>query len=207
MSLGQRQSNNLYQGPFTNPPGGNIPGAEVKYPGVAQKDFLEGDLNTPITPAIGSSPSELAALYTEQLDVMRDIRTFLYQSAPDVLTQLVIQNAGFSDLVINDTLKHQAYFQVSGKPVPVYALLVWSTYDKTIAFSPHDMGAPLDGMQLTATTPNYPIFIPLTTQNVWIWCPTLATPLNVNGNADATHGGLFIQAYTTSDYQPNRTRY
>ncbi len=174
---------------------------------VLSRDFLDGDVQSGAGVPLGSNPASLAILLAQQNDMMHDIRNFLYQLNPDVVCQTVIQNAAQDRVTITDTIQHEVYFELGGKPVTVYNILLHSTYSQTVYIRTKAFGSSaLDGIPFVAGNV---LILGMPIQNLYIWAPTLAASntLNVNGNAHADYGGFTIEARTISDYKPNRTQY
>lgn len=174
---------------------------------VLSRDFLDGDVQSGQGTAIGSTPAGLVLLLAEQNDMIHDIRNFLYQQNPDVVCQTVIQNAAQDNVTITDTVQHEVYFQVGGKPVTAYNILLTSTYTQTVYIRTKSFGSSaLDGIPFVAGDV---LILAMPIENLYIWVPTLAASnaLHVNGNAHADYGGFTIEARTISNYKPNRTQY
>jgi hypothetical protein len=158
------------------------------------KDFLEASPN-----AVGSNQDELARLMAEQVDYLADIALAMKRLTADVLTFAVVKGTSQLNNAIVDTGSHQVRFELAGKPVSIYKLLVFSTYDQTITLSFENQPSPKDGMVFTASTP--PLYLPLTLETLYIQATALsASLLPINGPVDLTHGGFYIYGFTIPDY-------
>lgn len=136
-------------------------------------------------------------LYTaSMLAILRDIRRELIKQNPDVLASVVVQNAAAN--VIGDTNNHRVYFQVSGKPVRIYKLVMFSSFDANVIVSVQPTANALDGIVLTNKNAVFELTVPLDDVNVRLASASNNCP--VNGPADSAHGGLFIWGFTIADY-------
>lgn len=160
------------------------------------RDFL-------VTPevAVGSSPDRLLALMAQQNDLLQDIAQYLRKQVADVLCTVVVERSGQQGTQsIQDALTHKVWFEVGGKPVPIYSLLAFSTWTGTVNFSILSMGNANDGIPMIAgdvINLNVPI-----DGGVFVRSATASsgTPLIVNGPADPANGGLFLYGFTTPDW-------
>src|ERR1035437_1393783 len=103
-------------------------------------------------PTTGGPPSsgELAGLISDQTDVMADIRRELMKQSPEVLTTTVVEGGGNNAIQQADK-SYKVWFTVGGKPVPIYALLAYSTVADSngiaqVALSPVSMSKFADGI-------------------------------------------------------------
>jgi len=161
------------------------------------RDFLD-----PIVPG-PSDPTTLIQLMAQQNDFLQDIAQYLRRQNADVLCAASVR--GGSQTVnpnqIVDTAGHRIVFEVGNKPVTIYNLLAFSTWDGEVDMSILSMAGSgyKDGIPFAAGDV-YNFNIPI--GELWIKSATasVAQPLQVNGPADATHGGFFLYGFTTPDW-------
>lgn len=169
--------------------------------GGGKRDFLTP--NTP--PAVDSSQSELVALLAQQNDYLQDIANYLRKQMADVLCTAVVHGASqIGPQKITDANTHQVRFEVGGKPVPIYSLLVYSSWTGQVNLAPLSLGNPNDGIPFAAGD-TLQLNIPID-GGVYISSATasIATPLIINGPADPTNGGFFLYGFTIPDWDDIR---
>jgi hypothetical protein len=161
----------------------------------ATRDFLEGNISADQNLVDPADLLEIARL-------LKDIRRELYKQNPDVLATVEVQNAYQNQIA--DTNDHEVRFEVGGKPVPIYGLMAYSTYDVNVFVSIQKMSSTLDGIQLAA---NNVLVLGnmIDTMHVMLASKS-GNGCYVNGPADATHGGVFLYGFTIPDYDRDRTR-
>lgn len=160
------------------------------------RDFLKADPTNP-----GSlSDSEKAALANmQQTNYLADIAKYLHRQNPDVLATAVVKGASQVSNGIQDSNSHEVVFEVGGKPVPIYSLLIYSTWTGTLSVSVLSLSKLNDGIPFIAGDA-FTLQVP--TNSIFVIAPTatIAAPLIVNGPASPTLGGLFLYGYTISDF-------
>jgi hypothetical protein len=161
------------------------------------RDLLEA------APAVvGSSNEELLRLLSEQNDYLQDIAVYLRRQNADVLTSTIVKSTNQFNNALTDNNCHEVVFQVGGKPVEVYKILAYSTYDGTIALSLLSMASIKDGIQfgigdvLNLDTPTHSVYI-MTADDV------STVPINVNGPSAAA-GSFYIYGFTIPDWDKIR---
>lgn len=171
-----------------------------------QRDFL-----TASPAAVGSDPAYLRQLMAEQRDFLSDIAMYLRRQDASVLCSAVVKHTSQLSNSITDLNCHEVTFQVGGKPVSIYKLLAFSTYNTgAVAIEAHlsilSMANVLDGITLTAARD--PIILPITLNSVYVQLSALAdsNACPINGPASVTYGGLFLYGFTTSDYDYAKDR-
>lgn len=160
------------------------------------RDFLSGN---PADPGDLSGAERDQLLMHQQTNYLAEIANYLRRQNADVLTSAVVRGASQLSNGIADNKCHEIVFEVGGKPVEVYQVLIFSTWDGTIAVSPLSMATIRDGIQLAATDV-YNFNIP--TSSIWAMTAdsvSVSVPLIVNGPAGAG-GGLFVYGYTIPDW-------
>ncbi len=131
-----------------------------------------------------------------QMLVLADIRRELLKQNPDVLAITKVQGSN----VIDDTNDHRVYFEVGGKPVTAYSILIYSTFTGTVALSPNSMSKQNDGILLAQGDVTV---LPIAVDSLHIMTDG-SNPCSVNDSSDASEGGFFIYAFTIADYERNR---
>jgi hypothetical protein len=148
--------------------------------------------------AVGSSQDELTRLLAQQNDVLRDILWNLQRQNADVLAYGVVKGTSQLDNTIKDLNSHEVTFQVGGKPVEIFSLFVFSSYDQTVTMSPLSLANALDGIPFVAGDT---AVLPINVWSIYLRVATLsASQLVINGPADSTHGGFFVYGFTTPDF-------
>jgi len=129
-------------------------------------------------------------------NVLERIARFLDKNNPAVLATAMPEGG-----VLSGGISNRVHFEIDGKPVPIYSLLIFTstTAGITINFSGRVANAK-DGFAMTAAS------IPLVLsdfqmENVTVlWGGTAGTTTTVNGPSDSTAGGVFIYGWTTQEY-------
>lgn len=163
-----------------------------------QRDFLER------APAVvGSSNEELVRLLAQQNDYLQNISVYLRKQNPDVLTVPVVHRTSQASNAITDIIAHQVHFEVGGKPVPIYSLLVFSTYIHNVTINIQNLANVNDGLVFAAGDT---IILPIEIDNLYVQVTQLGASGEciVNGPADPTDGAFFLFGFTIPDYDKVR---
>lgn len=168
------------------------------------RDFLNGrPVAEPVTGALGSSPSELAILMAQQTDVMADIRRELMKQNPEVLTTTVVEGGGNNAIQLANK-SYKVWFTVGGKPVPIYALLAYST----IADSNSVAQACISVASMSKFADGLPfhfedvLYQSLAVENMYVMVQSAGAL--VNGPAGSDAGSLYLYGFTIPDYDRNK---
>jgi len=159
-----------------------------------QRDFLNAG---PATPA-GSSNETLLRLMAEQNNYMAEIAMFLRRQNADVLASAVVKGTSQLTNAITDNNSHEVVFEVGGKPVEIYNLLAFSTWDGTVAMSVHSLSKIFDGIPFAAGDV-YNFAIPTHSVHIMVLDSVAVNPLIVNGPSGPA-GGFFLYGYTIPDW-------
>ena len=163
------------------------------------RDFLGSTQSMPVTGELGSSTSEANGLLLLHADYLADIAQYLRQGQADVLTSPVVRGANQVSSAITDTNDHEVMFEVGGKPVEIYRLFIFNTYDNPVTFSFTQIANIKDGLPIASGAGSFEAQV--ATHSIHIMCGTIAgNSLIVNGPNDATHGGIIIAGFTIPDY-------
>jgi hypothetical protein len=164
------------------------------------RDFLG---SKPAEPT-GSNPDQLLRLMSQQSNYLDEISVYLRRQNADVLCSAVVRGTSQLSNTITDNKCHEIVFEVGGKPVEVYKLLIFSTLDGVIAVSPLSMATIRDGIQLPLNT-GVPLVLEIGLHSLWVITAVdlSANPLVVNGPA-GTPGGLFVYGFTAPDWDKIR---
>lgn len=156
-------------------------------------DFLRG------TPVIPDADTGVDAILNLEYEAIKAIRRELLKQNPSVMANCVVQNTtqGSAGLVnrVSDQLAHQVFFQINGKPVPIYKLFVVSTNGNQTINLVNPPATSTDGLDTVGNTLYY---FPVELNTIWIRS-TNATPFIVNGPIQAGEGALFLWGFTTPD--------
>ena len=159
-----------------------------------QRDFL----NAGPSVVTGSTNEFLTKLMAEQSDYLADIALYLRRQNADVLASAVVKGTSQLTNAITDLNSHEVVFQVSGKPVEVYKILVYNTYVNTVYLSVLSMANLYDGIPVVAGA-SFDFSIP--TNSVYLRLAAIAgASCPINGPADIVNGGFFVYGFTTSDF-------
>ena len=163
------------------------------------RDFLKAD------PTPDMSLDSLASLLTRQNDVLADIVRELRKQNANILASAVVRSTSQLSNSITDAYSHEVSFEVGGKPVPIYRLMAYSTYDGVVALSFLSMSKVNDGIPMIAGNV---LDMQYETNSVYLQCATatLIAPVIVNGPSDTTVGGMFLYGFTIPDYDRDRNR-
>jgi hypothetical protein len=156
------------------------------------RDFLEAPDTVPTEKGI----VEHLAAHTNYL---QDIANYTKRQVADVLAVPVVRGVSQQGAqTITDTNSHEVKFEVGGKPVEIFKLLIFSTYTGNAAMSPVGMSKLADGIRFIANDVrefNFP------THSVFLMCDLGgAVNLVVNGPALSPGGGIFLYGYTIPDW-------
>lgn len=159
-----------------------------------QRDFLDK------APAVvGSSNEELLRLMAEQNDYLQNIALYLRRQNADVLTSAVVKNTNQFTNGISDNNCHEVVFQVGGKPVEIYHLIAFSTWENTVALSVLSMSKIQDGIPF-ASGDVYDLSIPTHSVYIMTAADVSTNNLIVNGPAPSAIGGFYLYGYTIPDW-------
>ena len=149
--------------------------------------------------AEGSSVALSNALLLEQSNYLAEIAMYLRRQNADVLASAVVKSTSQLTNGITDAFSHEVVFEVGGKPVEIFNLLVFSTWTGVVAMSVQDLSKVNDGIPFAAGDV-YNFNIP--THSVFVMSATaaIATPLLINGPSNADLGGFFLYGYTIPDW-------
>ena len=148
----------------------------------------------------GTGSEELARLMGEQNDYLQSIYMELRKQNADVLCTARVKGTSQLNNTIVDDQSHEVVFMVGGKPVEVYHIQMYSSYQSPVAVSIHSLSNPNDGVILD-NGDVYDLVIPV--HSVYVQSYNAidpGTPLIVNGPAHVSFGGLFLYAFTIPDY-------
>jgi hypothetical protein len=163
---------------------------------VMERDFLN-----PAPPAGvegAGMGQEIVDALTKQAIIFEDIRRELMKLNPEVLAVTKVQ--GSNTIAANDSGDKRVYFEVGGKAVTVYRILIHSTYTSTIGISVNSMSKRQDGMSIAA---NAIVQLDIAVDSLHV-SRVAATALSINDPSDGTNGGLFIYGWTIPDFERNR---
>ncbi len=133
-------------------------------------------------------------------DVMCDIRRELMKQNPEILAVTKVQ--GNNTIATADTSDHRVFFEVGGKPVTIYALWLYSSFQGNAYFSINSMSKGNDGLVVAAGDQ---IYLPLAIDSLHVLTDgSSACPINTP--SDTSDGGLFIYGWTISDFDRDRTK-
>ena len=130
--------------------------------------------------------------------VLADIRRELMKQNPEVLATTRVQ--GNNKIATSDTDNHKVYFEVGGKTITAYLLLIYSTFSGNVAVSVNGMANQNDGIVFAAGDL---IVLPISVDSVYVMTDGSAD-CPINGPADKVDGGLTINAFTIPDYDRQR---
>ena len=159
-----------------------------------QRDLLTAN------PAVaeGSTTAMQNSLLMEQSDYLADIALAMRKQTPDVLCSTVVKNTSQVTNAITDLNCHEVLFEVGGKPVEVYKILIYNTYANPMYWSIVSMSKIDDGIPVTSGT-SMEYGIP--THSIYIMIKTLSgTSCPVNGPTATDVGGIFVYGFTIPDY-------
>jgi len=153
----------------------------------ATRDFLNAQ---PAGPLVDETASDAAL--RQQYEALKVIRREIRKQTPDVLTSVVVGNTDHN--AIADQLPRQVWFEISGKPVPIYKLFMATSLSTFCINLQNPPATPSDGFRL-ATNTLYTFDVEIST--LYIRC-TVNTANVVNGPQPST-GGLFLWGFTVPD--------
>ncbi len=159
-----------------------------------QRDLLTAN------PAVaeGSSSAMQNALLLEQSDLLADIALAMRKQTPDVLCTTVVKGTSQVTNAITDLNCHEVMFELGGKPVEVYKILLYNTYTNPMYWSILSMSKINDGIPVTSGT-SMEYGIP--THSIFMMIGTLSgTNCPVNGPTATNVGGIFVYGFTIPDY-------
>ena len=149
-------------------------------------------------PAPMADLTQVATALETHSSILEDIRRELMKQNPDVLALSKIQ--GSDTIAASDTHDYRVFFEVGGKPVTAYRLLVFSTFSGTIAFSINSMSKINDGIPLGAGDM---LSLDIAVDSIHLLSDgSAACPFN--GNSDASDGGIFVYGFTIPDFERRR---
>lgn len=164
-----------------------------------QRDFLDGGMKSPQDTDPWATPSSLAILLAQHSNYLADIAMYLRKQNADVLCSAVVRGTSQLTNAITDNNDHEVMFEVGGKPVTIYSLLMFSTYKNDVVFSPLSMASGTDGLVIAASA--VPVIIKIPLGSIHLLVPTLANnQCIVNGPADSDNGGFYAYGFTIPDY-------
>lgn len=168
------------------------------------KDFLEAPDSPPGAPNL----LELAGLVNAQIDFLADIRRELMKQHPDVLCTTRVDGG---NLIQAANTSYRVYFEIGGKPVPVYRTLVYSTIPDVggaaqAAISVNSMSYMDDGIPLHEIVGEHGWFqTDVVVDSLYIMLASVGPPtFTVNGPAVQNSGSLYIYGWTIPDYERRR---
>ena len=152
-------------------------------------------------PAVAENSSSALsnALLSEHSDYLQEIAMYLRRQNADVLASAVVKSTSQLTNAITDTNSHEVVFEVGGKPVEIFNLLVFSTWTGTVAMSVQGLSKVNDGIPFAAGDV-YNFNIPIHSVFVMSATAAIATPLIVNGPSDTDLGGFFLYGFTIPDW-------
>lgn len=154
------------------------------------QDFLNAGK---VFPGVDESASQFDL--RRQTDLLRRILVELKKTNPEVLTSVVVQNTSAN--VIADQQAHQVFFQVGGKNVTIYKLIVIaSTFNGWILNLDNPPANNFDGLILgvnSVTQFNVPI------DNLYVKANAAPPSGAVVGGPAVTAGGLYLLGFTVPD--------
>lgn len=170
-------------------------------------DILNGRLTDP---RITSDPTEgpiVTEPFTDMLQLLRDVRSELRKTHPSIMTLPIIEPFNGGGAII-DTNVHRVRFKVAGEFVPIYKLMMFSTYANPIAYSFIPLYQPgvNGGFQIAANT-----LIQIDNVELWELYISVGTLVNnqlVVNAASGSDNNLDILGWTSDEwaiaYQPDR---
>lgn len=141
----------------------------------------------------------LAEGIAAQAEILSSIHRELLKQNPNVLAVTRVQ--GSSPILAPDVNDHRVFFEVGGKAVEVYSLVIYSTFSGSLAVSPNSMSKLNDGMILSAGDV---LVLPITVDSMHVLTDGTAD-CPINNPSDDTDGALFIYGWTISEFE-NRKR-
>ena len=158
----------------------------------AERDFLE-DAPT----ASGSSRATLMQLMALQNDYLQDIAQSLRIQNSNVLATAVVKGTSQLTNAITDLNSHEVTFQISGKPIQIHKVLLFSTYTPKVTVNIVSPSGVNDGIAFSAGTV---LFLPISFNSLWVQAASLTGGnLPINGPSGA-NGGFYLFGWTIPDY-------
>jgi hypothetical protein len=159
------------------------------------RDFL----NAPTAPKVeGAGMGEVLTALQGQTVIWEDIRRELMKQNADVLAFTRID--GSSPIASGDTAQHRVFFEIGGKTIVVYHILIYSTYTGSVYLSVNGLSNPLDGIPFASGDV---LELDSPVESVYIMTDGSAD-CAINGPSDITNGGFFIYGFGISDFDRQR---
>src|ERR1035437_2226489 len=152
---------------------------------------------SPATPE-GGTLTQQNSLLVEQSDYLQEIALGIRKQTADVLCTTVVKGTSQLSNAITDLNCHEVAFEIGGKPVEVYKILIYNTYAQTFYFSILSMSKINDGIPVIAGA-SMELHIPL--NSLYLMLQTLSgTNCPVNGPTATDVGGIFVYGFSIPDY-------
>ena len=158
------------------------------------RDLLTVD---PATPE-GGTLTQQNSLLVEQNDYLQDIALGIRKQTADVLCTTIVKGTSQLSNAITDLNCHEVVFEIGGKPVEVYKILIYNTYSQIMYFSVLSMSKINDGIPVIAGI-SMEFTVPV--NSLYLMLSTLSgTSCPVNGPTATNVGGIFVYGFTIPDY-------